>query len=227
MITMDEALTEEEEHEAELRARPMAEWDALVDKAVADQDDVVALQHLMERRDAKEWDQVVELLSKRTGGTLGDRDYALRQVSEIADRLRNARDNPEQRERRRWTDLLFAAAMIGSSKEGMTKLWLENARDCLPVTRSPVRPGDDDPLLAHATYFVDSLLDALLMKPDDRAGLEKMVNARFLQWCGENGVRAGRFDASGKFEMLGEVVPFQLTDTPPGPTDPSDPLPAA
>jgi hypothetical protein len=62
-------------------------------------------------------------------------------------------------------------AVIGSCEEGDQELWLEQVRDCFPVGRGP-RPGEDAHLSAQATYAVECLLDALLMKPEDRAELE-------------------------------------------------------
>jgi len=70
---------------------------------------------------------------------------------------------------------MFAAAVIGSSEEKYTKAWLESARDYFPPTRGE-RPGEDAPLLANAIYAVECLLDALLMKPEDRAALEEKMH---------------------------------------------------
>jgi hypothetical protein len=74
--------------------------------------------------------------------SLEDLDYFCAQLGEIADTLRAARDNPEQRERRRWQDIAFCAAVIASSEERFTKLWLEQARDALPATLGPMPPKD-------------------------------------------------------------------------------------
>jgi hypothetical protein len=217
----------DEEYEAELQARTPEEWAAMAEKAEADEKDVFALRHLWWRKDAKSFTYLAELAAK-PDKTIGDRDYVLRQIGEIADRLRDARDNPERRERQRWKDLLFAAAMIGSSNEARGQIWLQQAQDCFPAVRGP-EPGKDAPLLAQATYAVESLLDALLMKPEERAELEGKMSSWFLQWAGENGVRAGTFH-NGKFEQYGRIIPFKPGDTPGNsmgpPTSPGDP-PAA
>ena len=67
-------------------------------------------------------------------------------------------------------------------------------------------------MLALATYAVESLLNALLMPQEERAELEKKRRGAFMRWAGENGIRAGRYNANGKFEMMGEVVPFKTGD---------------
>ncbi len=197
----------DEEYEAELQARTPEVWAALVEKAKADEKEVLALQHLWWRRDAKDWEHLAKLATK-PNMTLDDRDYLLRQVGEIADRLRDARDNPEQRERKRWQDLMLCATLIGTSDEAKAQRWLEKARDSFPAGRGP-DPGDEASLLTQATYAVECLLDALLMKPEDRAELKGKMSSWFLQWAGENGVRAGAYNASGKFEMLGQIIPFE------------------
>jgi hypothetical protein len=199
-------MPDEEEYEAELQARTPEKWASMAEKARADEKDVLALQHLMWRRDVKDWEHLTKLAVK-PDIALDDRDYVLRQVGEIADRLRSARDNPKQRERRRWQDLVFCAAMIGASKEALAQMWLQNALDSFSARRMP-EPGDDAPLLAHATYAVESLLDALLMDPKTRAELEGKMRSYFLQTMGDAGVRAGSFNAVGQLEMLGEVVRF-------------------
>jgi hypothetical protein len=100
----------DEEYEAELQARTPEEWAAIREKGLADGNDMVTLQHLMWRRDVKDWGHVVKLATNQDS-TLADHDYALRQASEIAGRLRNARDNPEQCERERWQNLMLCAAI--------------------------------------------------------------------------------------------------------------------
>jgi hypothetical protein len=212
----------DEEYEAELQARTLEQWAAMKEKALADEQDIEALQHLMWRKDVKDWKHIADLLTK-PDSTLEDLDYALSQVAELADRLRAARDNPAQREQRRWHDLMFCAAMIGSNKENMQEWWLTSARDCFPAEQGP-RPGDDAPLLAQATYAVECLLAAMLMSPEDRAKCEDHMSSWFTRWAGERGVRAGKFNAYGQLEMLGQVIPFspRSNDEPP-----PDPPPAA
>jgi hypothetical protein len=196
---------DDEEYEAELQARAREMWAALTEKAKADGKDVFALQHLWWRRDAKDWERFVKLVNK-PDMTLGDRDYLFSEVGEIADRLRAARDNPEQRERDRWRKLMFCAAVIGSSEH--QEDWLENARDFFAATRGP-DPGEDAPPLAQATFAIECLLDALLMKPNDRLALRGKTDAMFREWAGENGIRSGAYNASGKFEMFGQIIPFK------------------
>ena len=54
----------DEEYEAELQARTPEQWAELRDKALADGYDIVALSHLMWRRDIKDWEHITKLLSK-------------------------------------------------------------------------------------------------------------------------------------------------------------------
>jgi hypothetical protein len=222
----------DEEYEAELQARTPEQWAELRDKALADGYDIVALSHLMWRRDIKDWEHITKLLSK-PDMSLEDKDYALRQVSEIAETLRNARDNPEERERRRWFNVMSCAAMVASNKKEMEVIWLKNARDSFSAHQSP-NPGGDAPLLAQATYAVECLLDAMLIKSEDRAELENRMNAWFMGWCDENGIRrvsfpstpydealrkqkqgnsgrhGARFNANGQGEMFGaEIIPLK------------------
>jgi hypothetical protein len=214
----------DEEYEAELQARTPEQWQAMREKALADAQDIQALQHLMWRRDVKDQGHLAELMAK-PDATPEDIDYVFRQIGDLADRLRAARDNPAQREQKRWHELMYCAAMIGSNKENMQEWWLKSARDCFPAEQGP-RPGDDAPLLAQATYAVECLLDAMLMSPEDRAKCEDKMHSWFRNWCGENGVRMGTFNAYGKFEPLGQVVPFEPrtnNDEPP----PDPPPPAA
>lgn len=222
----------DEEYEAELQARTPEQWAAMKEKASADVDDIIALQHLMWRRDVEDFEDLQKLVEEPDKG-LEDDDYILRQFGEIADTLRAARDNPEQRERDRWQNkLLFAAACIGSSEEKDIKWWLEYARDCFPPTRGS-QPGDDAPPLDHATYAVECLLDALLLTPECRAELKEKMHAKVMEMFG--GVRTVRvFDTpygealwkqkqsrrkrdgakvngGGQFEMFGaEIVPFKM-----------------
>jgi hypothetical protein len=207
MNSDETTMTDDEEYEAKLQARTPEEWAAMMEKAKTDMEAALSLQSLWWGKDAKDW----EYLAKQMGdpdSTLADHDYALRQMGEIADRLRAARDNPEQRERERWRDLTFAAAMIGSSNPSCAYMWLKQAKGSFPAVLGPA-PADDAPLLDHATYAVESLLDALLMDPEDRAKLEGKMRSWFRQWAGENGIRMGVHNANGEFELLGEVIPFR------------------
>lgn len=221
----------DEEYEAELRARTPEEWSSLQEKALAAGNEMVALQHLMWRRDAKDWEHTVEL--SKPGMSLADRDFVLRHVCEIGERLQEARDNPEERERRRWFNVLSAASMVASNEKGMEDIWLEQARDSFSKDRGP-RPDDNAPLIDHAIYAVECLLDALLMKPADRAELQRKMHTALMGWCDENGIRSvtfpgtpydqalqkqkqaspkrhgGRFNAHGQGEMFGaEIIPLK------------------
>lgn len=196
----------DEEYEAELQARTPEEWAAMKEKALADERDIHAMKHLVWRRDVRDWEHTAKLAAK-PGTTREDLDYFFCQVGEIADTLRAARDNPDERERERWHRLMFCAAVIGSSEENCEKLWLEQARDLFGAMRGP-DPGDDAALIAQATYAIECLLDALLMKPANRAELKGKMDSVFMQWAGENGIRGGTYNANGQFEMFGQIIPF-------------------
>jgi hypothetical protein len=208
----------DEEYEAELKARTPEQWAAMKEKSLADARDIEALRHLWWRRDVKDQESLIKWGEKPADMSLEDLDYFCQRIGEIADRLRAARDNPEERERRRWQDVAFCAAVIGSSEEGFTKLWLEQARDVFPATLGTI-PPKDAPAIAHATYAIENLLYALLMHPDDRSELHGKMDTALMRWMGENGVRGGTYNAKGQFEMFGEVIPFK----PGGNTPEADP----
>jgi hypothetical protein len=107
----------DEDYEAELQATTIEQWAAMHDKALADGNEMAALQHLMWRGDMDDWMHTVEM--SKPGMSLEDRDYVYRRIGGIADRLREARDNPEKRERRRWFNIESAAAIYQRPLQGL------------------------------------------------------------------------------------------------------------
>jgi hypothetical protein len=153
--------------------------------------------------------------------TPDDVRYAYDLVGEVVDRLREARDFPEKRERKRWLDLGFLAATIGSSP-GNETVWLKSARDLfadVPIEHPDCENGD---LLAIARYAVSSLLCALLMDPDDKRGLERKMHAKFREMF--PGVRRGHI-VNGQFVLDPEaqIIPFPPADRPRPDAGPSGP----
>jgi hypothetical protein len=239
----------DEEYGAELRARTPEQWATMAEKALADEKDIIALQHLMWRGDVMNWQGIVDL-AKKPDMSLEDRDFALRQVGEIADKLRAARDNPEKRERRRWQNVMFCAAMVAPSEDKLARVWIKETLNSFPAGERGPTPDDDASPLVQATYAVECLLDALLSSPEERAELNKKMNGAFMRWCGENGIRSvsfprtpydealreqkqghtkrdgARINAIGQGEMFGaEIVPLNSSNgsstEPPPPTGPS------
>jgi hypothetical protein len=207
MMTDKEYYDDDAKYEAALRDRTPQEWEALSIKAKQAEVDVIALRHLMSQHNVKELESI-QKIAANPDKTLGDVDYCLRQFIDLADHLRNARDNPHKHEVERWQKLLLSAAMVGTGKA--RGAWLQNARDLFPPPRPDDRQPDDcTPLLAHATYAVVTLLDSLLLDPEQSADLERHMSGKFLQWAGENGIRSGVFKANGELELLGAVIPFK------------------
>jgi hypothetical protein len=106
----------DEDYEAELKARTPEQWAAMKENSLVDAGDIEALHHLCWRRDVKDQESLIKQAKKPGGMTLEDLDYFCHRLGEIADTLRAARDNPEERERDCWHRLMFAAAVIGSSE---------------------------------------------------------------------------------------------------------------
>ncbi len=214
---------DDEEYEAELQARTPEQWQAMHEEAVNAVRDIHALQHLWLRRDVKDWNRLGELVS-RPDKTLGDIDYEMHFACELADRLREARDKLEVRERQRWHDPMFCAAMIGSSSTKDGKRWLRTAADdFLPATLSHATPPEDAPLLELAAHAVETLLHALTMSEEHRAKVERHMDRAFVGMMEDMGVEAlhgsvinGQFVPSPK----GEVIPFP-------PRQPELPFPAS
>jgi hypothetical protein len=170
-----------------------------------------SLQQLAWPCDHKDLQHAIKLAQK-PDRSCDDIRYAYELIGEVVDRLRAARDFPEKRERKRWLDLGFIAAMAGSSSD-YQEAWLKSAADLFEDVPHELPDDESGDILAHARYAVASLLGALLMAPDEKGEIKRKMDAKFREMF--PGVRRGQI-INGQFvpDPEPQVIPFPPRDRP-------------
>jgi hypothetical protein len=156
-----------------------------IEKGMAAAKECEALESLMWPRDMRDMEYASKLITKQESNE--DLQYAYALMGEVAERLREAQDFPEKRERRRWQDVQFAVTVSAGRDPAEMLPFLKSAATDFAAVQPP---KDESDLLAVATWTMASLLDVLTSDPEKFAGCGGRLKPSFTRCfpaCGAAG----------------------------------------